>query len=167
MGYDILSKTGKYWNCHQSDWINYLNVATVFGWAPEGTFYEDDRGGVDEHFVGSYLGNDRQMVTDDDARAMAVALNLALTTINAGAPMTDNQSATLKALALDDNEPFYKDLLITEEQRANFFRIEADYLVMHPREIRTIRAHHETFNVDVRGMIDLADVASAGGFRIT
>jgi len=33
-------------------------------------------------------------------------------------------------------------------------------------EVRTIRIRNGTFDVNVRGMIDLADVASAGRFTI-
>jgi hypothetical protein len=167
MGYDILGKAGKYWNCHQSDWINYLEVATAFGWAPEGTFYEGDKGGVGEQLFASYLGNDRQRVTDNDARAMGAALNLALATVNASAPMTDNQLAALKALKLFDCELLSENPQFTEEQRVKLRKIEADALAAHLSEVRTIRARDGTFDIDVRGMIDLADLASAGGFRIT
>jgi hypothetical protein len=77
MGYEFWGRKGKYWSCHQEDWRFYLDVATAFGWVPEGAFFKCDEGGYGEHPSGSYLGNDWQIVTDDDARAMA-ALNRAV-----------------------------------------------------------------------------------------
>ena len=92
MSYEILGSNDKYWTCHQYAWRDYLKVATAFGWAPEGAFFKCDEGGFGEHPSGSYLGNDWQTVTDDDARAMATALNLAVATINAGSQRTDDRS---------------------------------------------------------------------------
>ena len=88
MSYEILRSNGKYWTCHQSDWGGYLDVAIAFGWLPEGAFFKCDEGGFGEHRSGSYIGNDFQIVADDDAHAMAAALNLAVATIDAGSPMS-------------------------------------------------------------------------------
>jgi len=104
-------------------------------------------------------------VTDDDARGMATALNLAVATINAHSPMTDNQAAALKALETD-----CCDLLMefewTDEQRAGLLRTRDEYLAAHPEEVRTIRTSHGTFDINVRGMMDLSDAVSVGGFFI-
>lgn len=96
MGYDILGGRNGSWHCHQSDWRYYLDVAKAFGWVPQGAFFKCDEGGYGEHPSGSYLGNDWQIATDDDAHALAVALNLAVATVNTGSPMTDEQAAALK-----------------------------------------------------------------------
>ncbi len=66
MGYDILSNTTqKSWTCHH-DWGCFLDLAQAFGSSPE------HQGG---HY---YIGNDHQEVSDEDARAMAKALNRAI-----------------------------------------------------------------------------------------
>jgi hypothetical protein len=66
MGYDILSNTTqKSWSCHH-DWGCFIDLAEAFGWIPE-------HNGV--HY---YIGNDYQKVSDEDALAMARALNLAI-----------------------------------------------------------------------------------------
>jgi hypothetical protein len=166
MSYEILGSNGKDWTCHQLAWRDYLKVATAFGWAPEGAFFKCDELGFGEHPSGSYLGNDWQMVTDTDACAMAAALDLAIATINAGSPMTDNQAMALKEFEIDESEPFWKRLNLTEKQRAGWLKIEADYLAAHPDEVRTIHTSHGTFDINIRQIMDLADVVSAGGFTI-
>jgi hypothetical protein len=165
MSYEILGSTGQYWSCHQCAWRHYLKIAIAFGWVPEGAFFKCDEVGFGEHPSGSYSGNDWQIVTDDDARAMAAALNLAVATINARSPMTDEQATVLNEFKFDKREPFWKTLL-TEGQRVGLLKIEADYVAMHPDEIRTIRTGYGTFDVNVRPIMDLADVAGAGGFII-
>jgi hypothetical protein len=154
MSYEILGSNGKYWTCHQSAWRDYLKLATAFGWAPEGAFFKCDEVGFGAHPSGSYLGNDWQMVTDDDAHAMAAALNLAVAAINAGSPMTDNQAAVLKAFAIDDRESVFMAVKLTEKQRAALPEIKAQYLAVHPDEVRTIRTSNGAFDVNIRGIID-------------
>src|SRR4051812_5064336 len=110
MGYDMLGDTGKDWSCGQLAWRDYLVLATAFGWAPDGAFFKCDEAGFGEHPSGSYLGNDWQQVTKDDACGMAAALNLAVATINAGSPMTDNQVTALKKFEEIDEEPAFKSL---------------------------------------------------------
>jgi hypothetical protein len=165
MSYEILGSNGKYWTCHQSAWPDYLKVATAFGWAPEGAFFKDDEGGFRPHSSGSYLGNDRQQVSDDDARAFGASLHLAIATINAQSPMTDDQATMLKAFEIKESEPFLTRFL-TQQQRAGLLKIEAEYHAAHPDEVRTIRTRHGTFDVNLRGMMDLAQAVSAGGFTI-
>jgi hypothetical protein len=66
MGYDILSNTTqKSWSCHH-DWGCFLDLAEAFGWVPE-------HKGI--HY---YIGNNYQKVSDEDAFAMATALNMAI-----------------------------------------------------------------------------------------
>jgi hypothetical protein len=92
------------------------------------------------------------------------ALHLAIATINARSPMTDDQAMALKEFEIDKSGPFYT--MLSEKQQAGFLRREPEYLAAHPDEIRTIRTRHGTFEVNLRGMMDLADVVSADGFTI-
>jgi hypothetical protein len=165
MSYEILGSKGQYWTCQQGAWSDYLKLATAFGWAPEGAFFRDDERGFGPHDSGSYIGNDWQQVGDDDARAFGAALNLAIATINAHSPMTDDQAMILKEFEIQEGEPFYISFF-NEQQRAAHLRLEAEYLAAHPDEIRTIRTRHGTFEVNLRMMMDLAEVVSAGGFTI-
>ena len=165
MGYDILSKSGKSFWCQQSAWPDYLEVAIAFGWAPAGAFFKNDEAGFGPHPSASYLGNDWQQVTDDDARAFGAALNLAITTVKAGSPLIDDQAGKLREFEVDDCDPF-ADFDLTEESRDALVKIRSLYLAEHPREVRTIHTRCGSFDVNLRGMIDLADVVSAGGFTI-
>jgi hypothetical protein len=70
-------------------------------------------------------------VTDDDARAMAAALNRAVATINAGSPMTDNQVVALREFEIR-NGPAWPGVELTERQRAGLLMIEAEYFAKHP-----------------------------------
>jgi hypothetical protein len=45
MSYEILGSKGQYWTCQQRAWRDYLKLAPVFGWAPEGAFFKDDEEG--------------------------------------------------------------------------------------------------------------------------
>jgi len=165
MSYEVIGNNGKYWTCHQSAWGDYLKLATAFGWAPEGAFFRDDERGFGPHASGSYIGNDWQQVGDEDARAFGAALHLAIATINARSPITDDQAMALKEFEIEEGEPLYTSFF-NEQQRAAHLRLKAEYLVAHPREIRTIRTRHGTFDVNLRMMMDLAGVVSAGGFTI-
>src|SRR4051794_38182995 len=138
MSYEIFGSNGKYWTCRQCDWGFYLDVATAFGWVPEGAFFKCDEAGFREHPSGSYLGNDFQIVTATDASAMAAALNLAVATIDAGTPINEIQATALKGLEIDEHDPLAK-IRWTEAQRAGLLKIRNEYLAEQPVEIRTIR----------------------------
>jgi hypothetical protein len=79
--------------------------------------------------------------------------------------MTDEQAAALKALETDYYDP-HLEAKLTKRHRAFLLGIRNEYLTAHPDEVRTIRITRESFNVNVRGIMDLADVASAGKFTI-
>ena len=68
-----------------------------------------------------------KIVTDDDARAMAAALNLAVATINAGSPMTDKPSYGAERITkIDDGDPSLEGPEhFTEKQRAVFLALKA------------------------------------------
>src|SRR3954451_6213534 len=107
MSYDILGDTGKNFSCN--NWGFYLDVAEAFGWKPAGAFVKCDEGGFGEHPSGSYLGNDWQKVTQEDASNMAAALNLAVATINAGGPLSDAQVRALAGFAKFDGDHLMRD----------------------------------------------------------
>jgi hypothetical protein len=122
VSYEILGNNGKYWSCNQGGWFSYLKVATAFGWAPEGAFFKDDEAGFGPHPSGSYLGNDRQRVTDEDARAFGAALRLALATADLGLPMTADQKDALADFhgrsAADFHKPSAADFYNPSAMRA-------------------------------------------------
>jgi hypothetical protein len=140
VSYEILGNNGGYWSCNQRGWAAYLKVATAFGWAPDGAFFKDDEAGFGPHLSGSYLGNDRQLVTDEDAHAFGAALRLALTTADLELPMTVDQKDALADF---------------REQRACELRWAAD---SHKRCVA------DFYNLNA--MRALADVVSDGGFMI-
>jgi hypothetical protein len=77
---------------------------------------------------------------------------------------TRGRSFEHDASSLRRRPAFYT--MFTEQQQAGFLRREPEYLAAHPDEIRTIRTRHGTFDVNLRRMMDLAEVVSAGGFTI-
>jgi hypothetical protein len=163
MSYEILGNTGKYWACNQHDWPDYLKLATAFGWVPEGAFFKCDEMSFGQYSSGSYLGNDLQQVTDGDGRAMQAALNLAVASVNAQTTLTKEQAIALEAFALQDRDPLSNYL--SEPQRSAHQKFEMNYLIDHPRVVRTLRTGCGTFDVDMREIIALAD-AVGGGFTI-
>lgn len=77
------------------DWHFVVEIAEDYGWKPEGTVFDelpegsfifgdgDDpeeyvRGEIEEYFLRDYFSNDGQWVTDEDAEALAAALESAL-----------------------------------------------------------------------------------------
>jgi hypothetical protein len=85
MGVDLYGKHGGYVYMNWTNWEYCLETAYSYGWKPRGTvaadpaFLQDVYGPVREGFQepdysewdGSYFSNDWQIVTDDDARAIA------------------------------------------------------------------------------------------------
>jgi hypothetical protein len=163
MSYEILGKSGKYWTCHQTSWQNYLTIAIAFGWVPEGAFFKNDEGGFGPHPSGSYLGNDWQLVTDEDARAFAAALNLAIDTVNAGSPLTADQAAALKEFEIINNDRY---AAFNPEERSYIALLTEQYHAEHPNAIRRVKTGLGSFDVDIGKMADLAEVAALGGFTI-
>jgi hypothetical protein len=83
MGYDLYGKGG-YFGCSNQAWYHCLDVACAFGWEPAGTRLPDGppeaqgNPGADWKWDGKYNSNDWQIVTDDDAKAFAAALDRAI-----------------------------------------------------------------------------------------
>ena len=72
-------------------WRQSLRVARAFGWEPAGTL-NSTRQPHETWDATNYSSNDWQHVTDDDAKAMAAALDRAMT---AQEPLTDEQREAL------------------------------------------------------------------------
>jgi hypothetical protein len=149
MSYEILGKSGNYWTCPQCSWQHYLRIATAFGWAPDGAFFKNDEGGFGPHPSGSYLGNDWQLVTDEDARAFSAALNLAIDAVNAGSPLTADQADALKNMLTADQADALKNIEVTSNDR---------YADFDPNEQSCVAS--------LSTIADLAEVAALGGFTI-
>lgn len=165
MSYEVLGRNDTYWSCHQGAWRHYPGVATAFGWVQEGALIKCDEGGYGEHPSGSYLDNDRQKVTDDDAQAMAAALELAIATINAGSPMTDGQAKALRTLETD-HQNLLMEFERSQQQQAGLLTMRNEYLAEHLDGVRTVRTSNGTFDINIRQMMDLIDVARIGGLTI-
>jgi hypothetical protein len=83
MGYDLNGRGGYYF-VNIDDWRPCLETAQTWGCKPAGTLLpygppeaEGDPG-PDWKWNGSYLGNESQEVTDEDAKAFAAALDRAI-----------------------------------------------------------------------------------------
>ena len=162
MSYDIISKSSdKRFKCNNWAWPRYLAVGTAFGWVPAGAVFPSNFGVVPTSQ--SYFGNDWQQVTDHDALAFGAALELAIAAINAESPMTDSQEAALKEFEVTSDDP-YTDL--PPKVQAFIIEFIEQSRAEHPPIVRTIQTQRGSFNVDIHGIIDLADVVSAGGFFI-
>jgi hypothetical protein len=66
--------------------LNASEVSETLLKMPQGAFLQCDEGGLSEHPSGSYLGNDLQMVTDDD-ESLAPAVSSSLEGEQHGTPI--------------------------------------------------------------------------------
>ena len=160
MGYGIRSKSSyKAFDCSSGAWPKYFALGTAFGWVPAGAVFPSNYGVVPT--FESYFSNDWQEVTDHDALAFGAALELAIAAIKTESPMTDRQEAALKKFEFSDdphaNAP--------PEIRAYIAKLEQSLPEYHP-VVRTIQSQRGSFNIDIQGIMDLAEVVSAGGFFI-
>ena len=83
MGMDLISKSGSTHDLSSDWWCFYLILAEKCGWIPKGTGKPDHLGEMDE-WHGSYEWNDGQIVSEEDAKALAQALERALADPAAG-----------------------------------------------------------------------------------
>ena len=83
MGYDLHGRGG-YCCVHIEDWRPCLETAQTWGWKPAGTLLPygppeaEGNPGPDWKWCGTYISNDWQEVTDEDAKAFAAALDRAI-----------------------------------------------------------------------------------------
>jgi hypothetical protein len=87
MSYDLIGRENTFFN--NIGWHYCLDVAIAFGWKPAGTIAPLDFTG---EWCGSYYGNDSQIVTDKDARALAAALYRAIYALSTGQDLTEDQA---------------------------------------------------------------------------
>lgn len=101
MGFDLSGAGGALY-LNRSSWSHCLRMADAFGWEPEGTeapkltMYDPDRGSVAltgswVKWDGGYFTNNYQGVTDTDAKALAAALDRAITAVETGAELSAEQ----------------------------------------------------------------------------
>ena len=83
MGMDLISKSGSTFDLSGDWWCFYLTLAEKCGWTPKGTGKPDHLGEKDE-WHGAYDSNDGQIVDEEDAKALAQALERAITDPAAG-----------------------------------------------------------------------------------
>jgi hypothetical protein len=101
MGFDLRGAGGVL-HLNWSGWFYCLRVARAFGWEPAGTeepkltMYDPDGRLVavtsnGQKWDGGYFTNDYQAVTDADAKALAAALDRAITAVETGAELSAEQ----------------------------------------------------------------------------
>jgi hypothetical protein len=104
MGFDLVSHTdGSYFRWNLIDWPKVLELGRMFGWRPAGTIRYAEDGSPDPGWDGGYVTNDLQVVSAEDAAALADALERALDDIPdtpqirtrtiAGMPVLDPEDA--------------------------------------------------------------------------
>jgi hypothetical protein len=72
MGYDLTNSSGQTHQWKVLGWWHLLNLAREYGWLPRGTEAPSHSG---PGWDGNYFQNDGQLVTADDATALAEALD--------------------------------------------------------------------------------------------
>ena len=94
MGMDFIAPHGTEMT-NWTGWREIYGLAVEFGWEPAGTICPD---GCDpENWEGDYFSNDGQLITDEDAAALAAALRRAIA------------ANVLKSTASDRQEPSEKE----------------------------------------------------------
>ncbi len=75
-----LCGAGGYFACNHQGWRDMLDVACLHGWVPAGTLAPsmNEAGPWEGPWSGSYCYNEGQWVTDEDALALAEALDRTL-----------------------------------------------------------------------------------------
>lgn len=81
MGYDLVRKEGSI-SVSQFTWIRAYALAIETGWEPEGTLPPAHWQKKYGDWPGTYDSNDGQLVTADDARSMAAALEASLSALD-------------------------------------------------------------------------------------
>jgi hypothetical protein len=77
MGVDLANSHGQNQHLNWPGWTYIMTLALAHGWKPLGTRLSDDYG-IDPDWDGGYGSNDGQVVTAEDADALATALERAL-----------------------------------------------------------------------------------------
>lgn len=111
MGYDLRG-TGGVFRLNTSGWMDLLDLAHRHGWQPAGTEAPE----YDPDWDGGYFTNDYQIVTDEDASALADALEDALDDI----PDEEVKRLTVGDVLGDAAPPHVRDLRVANED-ANIY----------------------------------------------
>lgn len=78
---DLFSQSGSCFTWNNSSWRKVVDLGIVYGWEPKGTENipdGTDNYEVEEGWCGTYFSNDGQLVSAEDALALANALERAL-----------------------------------------------------------------------------------------
>ncbi len=103
MGYDLIGHGGATYNV--DTWPRLLDIARAFGWEPQGTVAPTYEKG---ECCGTYITNDGQLVTDEDAKALGLALYRALDAVTSGKELIKEQSQAFREL--NDSLAVVRDL---------------------------------------------------------
>jgi hypothetical protein len=103
MGFDLMSHAnGNYFRWNLIDWPKVLALGRMFGWRPAGTIRYAEDGSPDPGWDGGYVTNDLQVVSTEDAAALADALERALGDIPDTPQIRTRTIAGMAVLNLDD-----------------------------------------------------------------
>ena len=75
MSYDLCNSNGDHVAFNLTGWEQVLKLAEMYGWRTAGTLPPED---LDTEWDGDYFLNDGEVVTADDAKAIAEALTKAM-----------------------------------------------------------------------------------------
>lgn len=109
MGMDLSGPGGEFW-WDFFRWHKLLRIALRHGWEPAGTLLPlvETVEFPEEDWDGGYVSNDHQLVTAEDAAALADALERALPTISDTNTLTDAERDQLESV--DEAELAASDL---------------------------------------------------------
>jgi hypothetical protein len=143
MGMDLISKSGSTFDLSSDWWRFYLNLAAKCGWTPKGTGKPDHLGEKDE-WDGSYEWNDGQIVGEEDAKALAQALERAL---------ADPAAGSIIERMLD---AWWEEMLQAEAELT-------DISEQQKKQLRAVMARPK---FDTEFTRELIDLCNRGEFRI-
>lgn len=143
MGMDLISKSGSTFDLSSDWWRFYLTLAEKCGWIPKGTGKPDHLGEKHE-WHGSYEWNDGQIVCEEDAKALAQALERAL---------SDPAAASIIERMLD---AWWEDML----------QAEAELPGISEQQKKQLRAVMARPKFDIEFTRELIDLCKHGEFRI-
>jgi len=101
MGIDLFGRGEAEARFSHDGWRNCLNLALAFGWRPAGTVHRHEYMGPPNGWPGDYVTNDFQLVTDDDAKALATALRRALRARRTKRRLTKKQQGAWSATRMN------------------------------------------------------------------
>jgi hypothetical protein len=143
MGMDLISKSGTTLDMSSDWWLFYRTLAEKCGWNPKGAGKPDHLSEKDE-WDGNYDYNDGQIVYEDDARALAQALERAI---------TDQAAGSIIEGMLD---AWWEDML----------KAEAELSGLSKQQKKLLRAAMARPKFSIESAAELIDLCKQGEFRI-